>query len=190
MSEKLKYLPVYFVVAIILIGIALAGCSTGSAGQPVSQEQTVTAPASSNSTNPTPAPATTTQPNSGRQSGSRSGRPGGPDMSKMMSRSAEILGITEAQLTSAYQQAQESVFGKMPSGTPGQRPPTDNTSGHQWTQPPTGTSGQQPPQGGWGPNSETMQKLYSKMAEILNISADKITSAMDQARQELQPAVK
>jgi len=31
-----------------------------------------------------------------------------------------------------------------------------------------------------------MQKLYSKMAEILNISADKISNAMDQARQELQ----
>jgi hypothetical protein len=115
-------------------------------------------------------------------------------MSNQFSRAAQILGITEAQLTSAFQQAQESVFGKAPTGTPpsgmsGQQPPAppSGTSGQQPPQLPSGTSGQQPPQGGQGPNAESMQKLYSKMAEILNISADKISSAMDQARQEMQP---
>jgi hypothetical protein len=114
-------------------------------------------------------------------------------MSKIMSRAAQILGITEAQLTSAFQQAQQSVFANLPSGTSGQRPPhlsTDNTSGQRPPQPPSGTSGQQPPQWGQGPNSGSTQKLYSKMAEILSISADKISSAMDQARQELQSTVK
>ena len=118
-------------------------------------------------------------------------------MSQLMSRAAGILGITEAQLTGAYQQAQTSVFAAMPGGTPGQQPPadssgqrpqhlyTDNTSG-QRQPPPSGASGQQPPQGGWGQDSGSMLKVYSKMADILNISADKISSAMDQARQELQ----
>jgi len=101
-------------------------------------------------------------------------------MNKMFARAAEILGITEAQLTNAFQQAQESVFGKAatgtaPSGASGQPPER-----------PSGTSGQQPPSQGQGPDQESMQKVYSKMSEILNMSADKISSAMDQARQELQ----
>ena len=195
MAEKLKYLQVFLAFVVILIGLVVAGCSASSTAQPASQEQTVTTPASTTSSTPTPDSATTTQPNSGTQNGSRSGRPGGQDMSQVMSRAAQILGITEAQFTSAYQQAQTSVFGAMPGGTPGQQPPsdssgqrpqhlyTDNTSGQR---PPSGTSGQPPPQGGWGSNSGSMLKIYSKMADILNISADKISSAMDQARQELQ----
>ena len=193
MPEKLKYLPVFISIAIILIGMVLAGCSTGSTSQTTSQEPAVTTPASSSSETATPASTTGTQPNNGWQNGNHTGQPGGPDMSKMMSRAAQILGITEAQFTSAFQQAQESVFANMPSGTSGQRPPhlsTDNTSGQRPPQPPSGTSGQQPPQWGQGPNSGSTQKLYSKMAEILSISADKISSAMDQARQELQSTVK
>ena len=202
MSEELKYLQIFLAVMVIVIGIVVAGCSTGSAGQTGSQEQPVATPAASTSTTDTPASTTGTQPNNGWQNGDHTGQPGGPDMSKMMSRAAEILGITEAQLTSAFQQAQESVFGKMPGGMPGRQPPsdssgqrpphlyTDNSSGQRPPQLPSGTSGQQPPQWGQGPNSGSTQKLYSKMAEILSISADKIASAMDQARQELQSAVK
>lgn len=192
MPEKLKGLPLYFVIAIILTGIVLAGCGTGSAAQPASPSP---GPA-------VPAPPAGAQTDNGTQNGAHSGRAGRPDMSKMMGRAAEILGITEAQLTSAFQQARESVFGAMPGGIPGlqplpdssgQRPPyfsTDNSSGQWQHQPPPGTSGQPPPQGGWGSNSETTQKFYIKMAEILSISADRIASAMEQARQELQPAVK
>ena len=193
MSEELKYLQVFLAVIVIVVGMALAGCSTGSASQTTSQEPAVTTPASSSSETATPASTTGTQPNNGWQNGNHTGQPGGPDMSKIMSRAAQILGITEAQLTSAFQQAQQSVFANLPSGTSGQRPPhlsTDNTSGQRPPQPPSGTSGQQPPQWGQGPNSGSTQKLYSKMAEILSISADKISSAMDQARQELQSTVK
>ena len=101
-------------------------------------------------------------------------------MSKVFARAAEILGITEAQLTSAFQQAQESVFGKAPTGT------APSEASGQPPERPSGTSGQQPPSQGRGTDQDSMQKVYSKMAEILNISADKISSAMDQARQELQ----
>lgn len=195
MAEKLKYLQVFLAFMVILIGLVMAGCSAGSTAQPASQEQTVSTPATPSSGTGAPASSTGTQSNNGAPNGSRSGRPGGQDMSQVMSRAAGILGITEAQFTSAFQQAQTSVFGAMPGGTPGQQPPSDssgqrpqhayadNASGQR---PPSGTSGQQPPQGGWGSNSGSMLKIYSKMADILNISADKISSAMDQARQELQ----
>ena len=113
-------------------------------------------------------------------------------MSKMMGRAAEILGITEAKFTSAFQQAQESVFGSMPGGMPGQQPPAppSGTSGQQPPQPPTSITGLPAPQGGQAPGSESVQKVYNKMADILSISADRIASAIEQARQELQPPVK
>jgi hypothetical protein len=196
MSEKSKFMPGLLAVALILIGLVLAGCSTGGIASTTqdtssSPAQTATAPsqttASPAQSGTAPASTATGSNTSGStasptQGSAPSGRQGGPDMSKQLSRAAQILGITEAQLTSAFQQAQESVFGKAPTGTP-----PSGTSSQQPPAPPSGTSGQQPPQDGQGPNTENMQKLYSKMAEILNISADKISSAMDQARQELQP---
>jgi len=172
MSGKTMYLPVLISIAIILIGMTLVGCSTGGATQQDPSGQAVTSPAL-----PFSEPA---QPGAGNPGGAPSGRPGGPDMSKMMGRAAEILGITEAKFTSAFQQAQESVFGSMPGGMPGQQPP----------QPPTGITGLPAPQGGQAPGSESVQKVYNKMAEILSISADRIASAIEQARQELQPPVK
>jgi|GEM_PF-700747 len=194
MPEKIKYMPALFAVAVILIGIILAGCSavgTGStSGTSSSPAQTTAAPTQSGTTasteNSSGAASTPSQGNA------PSGRRGGRDMSKQLSRAAQILGITEAQLTGAFQQAQESVFGKAPTGTTpssasGQPSmPPSGTWGQQSPAPPSGASGQQTPPQGRGPNQESMQKLYSKMAEILNISADKISNAMDQARQELQ----
>lgn len=185
MSEICKYLQFLVVAVVIMSGMVLAGCSAGNASQPAAQEQTVAAPAS-------PGPSAGTPPGNGSQPGSFPGRPGSPDMSKMLSRAAEILGITEASLTSAFQQAQESILAGMPGGTPGQLPPnlfTDNTSVQRPPQPPAGSPGQQPP-GGFAPDPESTQKFYSKMAEILSISADKIAGAMEQARQELQGAGK
>jgi hypothetical protein len=198
MSEKLRNLPVFFVIAFVLVGVTLAGCGSGSTGQAATQEQQVSAPASTATPDQTSVPSAGQPGISGTTPGAQQGRPGGPGMSKMFSRAAQILGVTEAQFTSAFQQAQESVFGKTPSGTAGTPPappsgtsgqqppaPPSGTPGQQPPAPPSGTSGQQPPPGGQGPNSEMMQKVYSKMAEILNISADKISGAMDQARQEL-----
>ena len=189
MSGKTNYLPVVISLAVILIGMILAGCSAAGATQQETSGQAVTPPSSS----------TAAQPGTGTQGSIPPGRPGGPDMSKMMARAAEILGITEAKFTSAFQQAQESVFGSMPggmpglppappSGTPGQQPPADGTG--QPPQPPTGITGLPAPQGAQGPGPEGVQKVYNKMAEILSISADKIAGAIEQARQELQPAVK
>jgi hypothetical protein len=196
MSEKLNFMPGLLAVALILIGLVLAGCSAGGTGSTTqdtstTHAQTNAAPAQSGTTvstdNSSGAASTPSQGNAS------SGRQRGWDMSKQFSRAAQILGITEAQLTSAFQQAQESVFGKAPTGTPpsgasGQPPmPPSGTWTQHSAQTPSGASDQQSTRGGRGPNTESMQKLYSKMSEILGISADKISSAMDQARQEMQP---
>jgi hypothetical protein len=187
MFEKLKYMPALLAVALILIGLVMAGCSAGGTGS-------TTQDTSATPSQATDAPAQSgTTASTDNSSWSPSGLRGGPDTSKQLSRAAQILGITEAQLTGAFQQARESVFGKRPtgttpSGTSGQ--PSMPPSGMWGRQPPaspSGVSGQQTHPQGRGPNQESMQKLYSKMAEILGISADKISSAMDQARQEMQP---
>jgi hypothetical protein len=177
-----KYLPGLFATVVILVGLILAGCSTVGTGATTQESssspaQTTINPAESGST---------TSPNQGNVPAG--GPRGGAEMRKMFARAAEILGITEDQLTGAFQEAQKSVFGDAPtpSGISGQQPePPSGTSG-QPSKPPSGPSGQQPPSHGQGPDQESMQKVYSKMSQILNIAADKISSAMDQARQELQ----
>ena len=205
MLEKLKYMPGLFAAAVILIGLTLIGCSTGGTGSTTQDtsttpSQTTTTPAQTTTTpeqsGTVPASTTTGSTTSGStasptQGNALPGRQSGPDMSKTFARAAEILGITETQLTSAFQQAQESVFGKASTGTSETSdqqppPPPSGTWSQQPPQSPSGTTGQQSPSHNGGPNQESMQKLYSKMSEILGISADKISSAMDQARQELQ----
>ncbi len=185
MIEKLKYMPALLSITVIVIGLVLAGCSTGGTGSTTqdtssSPAQTIAAPEQTGGAPASTAPASGSAA-SPSQSSLPSGRPGAPDMSREFSRAAQILGITEEQLTSAFQQAQESIFGKPPTGTP-----PSGTSGQRPPAPPSGTPGQQTPTSDQGPGQEMMQKVYSKMAEILNISADKISSAMEQARQEMQ----
>ena len=148
MPEKLKYISALFAMAVILIGLILAGCSTSGTGSTTpdtssSPTQTTTPPRSSD----LPASTTTNTSTSGSTSSETqgtapAGRPDGQNMSKEFSRAAEILGITEAQLTGAFQQAQESVFGKASTGGP-----PSGTFGQQSPEPPSGTSGQQPPPG-------------------------------------------
>lgn len=193
MSEKFRCLPILFIVGVLVAGLALAGCSTSGTGQPAGQGQT-SPPASTGTTTTGPSNSSSGQ---ASQPSSGTGAPQGfaipPDMSKMLSRAAQILGISESQFSSAFQQASESVFGKMqipPSSGAGQKPPAPPVGGtdQQPPVPPTGSTGQQPPtppSGMQGPGDENMLKVYSKMAELLSISADKISSAMDQARQEL-----
>jgi len=199
MSEILKYTSVLVAALVIFTGLILAGCSTG--GTASTTQDTTSFPTQ---TTATPGQTGTTsdssqaganfagQQGTAPQGNAQAGRQGGPDMSKMFSRAAQIQGVTEDQLTIAYQQAQVSVFGKAPTGAPpsgtADQPPVPptGTSGQQPPQPPSGGSGRQPPSLGQEPDQENMQKVYSKMSEILNISADKISSAMDQARQELQ----
>jgi len=101
MSEKLKYVPGLIIGVVILIGLILAGCSaegTGSKTQETSSYPSQTTTTSEQSGN-IPATTATDSDESGSsaspsQANAPSGPQGGPDMSKMFARAAEILGIT------------------------------------------------------------------------------------------------
>jgi hypothetical protein len=97
-------------------------------------------------------------------------------MTAILNRAAEILGISSDEFTTAFQNAMPEG-GTSGSGQQGQ-PPTA-PSGQQG-QPPTAPSGQGMSQ------SQFMTEIYEKMAVELNISADDIAKAMEQAEEELQ----
>ncbi len=144
MAKPVKLLSFIFIVTVILAGLGLSGCSQAdnSASSPSVQQ-----PPSSTSGQPAAPAGQQGNPSSG-QRGSRG--PGGQNMSAVLNKAADILGISETTFTSAYNDAQTSVFGSRPSGTSGQPPQhpsgSENWSG-QRSQPPSGGSGGQPPQG-------------------------------------------
>lgn len=168
MIKNLKNSARGIVFVVILISICLAGCSTNLSQNPSSS--------------------------SGQQSDNRSAQqqqPGSPGqqppgavnmdavMTAILNRAAEILGISSDKFTAAFQNAQNA----MPKGGA-------SGSGQQG-QPPTAPSGQQgqpttPPSGQQMSQSKFMTEIYEKMAVELNISADDIAKAMEQAQKELQ----
>jgi len=199
MLKKLEPLPVYFALVIILVGIVLTGCSASGAGQssaPVDQQSSPVSTQGQSMLSNQQTSSTQTQQQTAT-SGQQTPAPADSQrMDKIFSRVAEILGVTEDQLTKAFQQAMPSVSGAQPPSGQQQPPappsgqlqppptlPSDNTSG-------SSPSGQQPPQQGQRPSAASggpdMTSAYSKMAEILNISADKISSAFEQAQNELK----
>jgi hypothetical protein len=171
----------------ILSGIVLAGCSSGSSSQ-------TTAPAAQTQqqTNQSTQLQTTTSGQqssnaSGQQPSNTSGQPpsgqGQEGMKKVIARAATILGVSESALTTAFDAAMQA---NRPSGSdnktpPSGQPPTQGQSSGQ--QPPQGQSGQgQPPSG----SSDMMTSVYSKIAAALNLSADKVKAAFEQAQTELK----
>lgn len=75
-----------------------------------------------------------------------------------------------------------------PSGEQGEPPAAPSGEQGQPPTPPSGEQGQSstPPSGQQMTQSQLMTDVYEKMAEELNISADDIASAMQQAEEELQ----
>jgi hypothetical protein len=185
MAKPVKLLALIFIVTIVLAGLGLSGCSQAdnSASSPSVQQPSSSSTPSSSTSGQTAAPAGQQGNPSSGQRGSRG--PGGQNMTQVLNKAADILGISEATFTSAYNDARTSVFGSRPSGTRGQPPQrpsgSENWSG-QRSQPPSGGGSGQPPQG----VSSMMTQVYAKMATALNISADKISAAMQQAMMELQ----
>jgi hypothetical protein len=99
-------------------------------------------------------------------------------MTAVLNKAADILGISESTFTSAFNDAQKSVFGsQQPSGgsTPSGQPPQHPSGSENW-------SGQGR-NGGQQGASAMMTKVYAQMATTLNISADQISAAMQQAQQ-------
>ncbi|MFA5066196.1 MAG: hypothetical protein WC566_12145 [Dehalococcoidia bacterium] len=167
----------------ILVG-SLSGCGTAE-----TQNQSTTP---SQQTVSTPSQQTTTQTNSqsGDQSSQQSaeGRQppsGGQDMTAILTRAADILGISSDKFITAFNNARpqapsgDGQHGQPPSGQDGE-PPAAPT-GQQGEKPSESPSGQQQGKDGTG----FMTEIYTKMADELGISADKIEAAMSQAMQEL-----
>jgi hypothetical protein len=158
----------FLAAAVLLVtSISLTGCGTAATNDSGSSEQQSNTAAQSGQ-----------QPSNQQGQQQPGGRQGGLDMSAMLAKVATILGISTEKVTSAYEQAQESLGMQKPAE--GQRPSQSDNG----TPPAPPTDGQQgqPPSGGQMPN---MTALYDKMAELLGISSDTIASAFQQAQKEL-----
>jgi hypothetical protein len=171
------------VCAIAILAGSLSGC-----GAAETQTQSTTP---TQQTVSTPSQQTTTQ--TGSQSADQSSQPaagqqppsGGQDMTKILTRAAEILGVDSEKFTTAFENARPQG-GPSDNGTRGQ--PPSGQSG----EPPAAPTGQQgekpsaPPSGQQGQDGKgSMTEMYTSMAEELGVSADKIEAAMSQAMQEL-----
>ncbi len=96
--------------------------------------------------------------------------PGQANMEQVIARAAAILGVSESDLSTAFHQA----GGGWPGGTP--QPPLNNPYRQQPPQ------DQSPPYG----SSDMMKSIYSKIAATLNLSADNVAAAFEQAQSELE----
>jgi len=144
--------------AVALLAGSLAGCGTAA-----TQDQSAS-PAQQSGT--TTVPQTTTQSGSEMSGQPTQPPPGMPDMTAVLTRAAEMLGVAPDKFITAFENAR-------PQGGP----PGDGQQG----QPPAPPSGQQPGQ----PGTQFMTEIATKMAAELNISADKIEAALSQAQQEI-----
>jgi len=173
--------------AVALLAGSLAGCSAAA-----TQDQS--APSSQQTTQQDTTPASQQQPAAtGQQQPAATGRQQpskGPDMTAVLTRAAEILGVAPDKFITAFENARPQggpsdnrTQGQPPAPPSGQQqgePPAPPT-GQQGGQPPAPPSGQQPGQ----PGTQFITEIAIKMAAELNISADKIAAAISQAEQEL-----
>jgi type II secretory pathway pseudopilin PulG len=157
----------------ILSAVVLAGCSSGSSSQtaaPAAQTQQQT-------TQPTQQQTTTSGQQPTTTSGQQPSGQGQESMKKVVARAATILGVSETDLTTAFDAAMKA---NRPSGSDNKTPPSGQPPSGQTT---SGQSGQgQPPSG----SSDMMTSVYSKIATALNLSADKVKAAFEQAQSELK----
>jgi hypothetical protein len=177
MKKTLRVVALLFTAAAVIS--LTAGCGSGIA--------TENSTLSSNSTQGQ---------RGGRQQFDNSGR------TAVLTRAAQILGITSDKFITAYQNATTAVMGNFNHGWTG-TPPSGMPFGGQFGQPPAPPSGsppsgapqfgqrggQRPPDGQFQPPTGVPQfitDIYNKMAIELGISAEVIASAMTQAENELR----
>lgn len=160
MFKNLKIRAMVVIFLLVLMVVSLAACNS-------STDQTSPSPSGQQSSAGQP-PAQGQQPPQ---------RMNGGGTETMLAKVAEILGVSVNQVTSAFQEAQASVFPDRPhqgqAPEPGQQPSQGLPPGQ----------GQEPPAPREAPE---MTALYEKMAEILGISADKVSGAFAQAQQALR----
>lgn len=121
----------------------------------------------------------------GQQGQPPSGR-GQEAMKQLIAKAAVILGVSESDLSTAFEDAMKEMGGgRVGPGGPGgsgEPPSGEKPSG----EPP---SGQQPPQGGGQPPSgasDMMKDVYASIAASLGLTTEKVQAAFEQARAELQ----
>jgi hypothetical protein len=184
LSKKFGVVFMYLALGAIFSAVLLAGCSSGSSSQ-------TAAPAAQ--TQQQPNQSTQPQTNSPQSSGtsgqqSRQGQ-GQQNMQQVITRAAAILGVSATDLTTAFNAAIKSAGGDRPgpgSGSEnrtrpsGQPPQGGQQSGQRPSQGQTGQG--QPPSG----SSDMMKSVYASIATTLNLSADKVQAAFEQAQSELK----
>lgn len=161
-----------FVVALVTV-ISLAGCSTdvsqntpSSSGQQSTSQPTQQQPSGSSGQQPTGTPGQRQPPDAA-------------NMTAVLNRAAEILGVSAEKFTAAFQKAMPTAPSGQQQGQP-PAPPSGQQGQPPQAPPSGGQQGQQPPGGG-----AQLTEAYAKMSAELNISADSIAKAMAQAQQEL-----
>jgi hypothetical protein len=186
MSKSVKIVAADMLLLIMLMGVILSGCGTTETYQ---NQSSSSGQQSSTPSGQSTGQAATQQPSSSAQqpSGSPGQQPpGGIDNTEVLTRAAEILGVSSDDFITAFQNAMPQG---MPSGSGQQGQPPTSQSGQQGESPtpPSGQQGQPPTGIGQGMSqSQFMTDIYEKMAEELNISADDIANAIQQATEELQ----
>ncbi len=165
MSNKFRVAFMCVALAAVLSAILLAGCSSGGSAQ-----TTEHAAQTQQQTTQSTQQQTTT---SGQQpSGQPPSGQGQESMKKVIAGAATILGVSESALTTAFEDAMKA---NRPAGSDNMTPPSG--------QKPSGQPGQgQAPSG----SSDMMTGVYSKIATALNLSADKVQAAFEQAQSELK----
>jgi hypothetical protein len=181
MPRSLRAITVAVALAATLTGISLAGCSSDVSQNQSSSSGQQSSTSSQGSTNQ----ATQQQPGSSSQQPS-----GAANMNVILTRAAEILGISSDDFIAAFQNAMPQG-GPSGQGQPGQLPAPPSGEQGQPPMPPSGEQGQPPaPPSGQQPSQSSspqfMTEVYEKMAAELNISADDIAEAIAQAEKELQ----
>lgn len=181
-SSLLKHIRTTFICAALcalLFGILLAGCSSGSS-------TTTAAPAAQQQSGQQGQQVQQTQQNG---QGQPPAGQGPADMTQIIAKAAAILGVSESDLSAAWEDAMQELGpgvpggGTPPSGGPpsGQPPEGERPEGgHSGQQPPQGEGGQAPP----GP-FDMMAGVYAGVAEALNLTTEAVQSAFEQARSEL-----
>jgi len=183
--KNLKKSTLIIAFVVVLISISLTGCdsnSSQSTSSPTTQPSVDSSGQQSN--NPS---MQQQQPGHSGQSQS----PNAPDMTAVLNRAAEILGISSDKFTTAFQNAMPKPSTdqqEQPPAPPTGTPPTGTHPSDQQGQPPEPPTGA--PQSGQpksqSENPQFMTDVYAKMAEELNISVDDISKAMTQAEEELK----
>lgn len=185
--------PIVSAVAIVCAFALLAGCSTAAIPDQSSSptQQSGSAEVQQTTTQATGQPAS-------QQPSSATGPqqpPKGLDMTAVLTRAAEILGVTPAKLITAFENARsQGQQGQPPSGTGGQQGQPPSGTGGQRGQPPSGSNmqGGQPPAPPSdnrtplsGPPMQDMTAIYTRIATELGLSATDVANAMEQAQKEL-----